>query len=746
MTLKLVKDKEPKTDSRILENLNPEQIKAVKTISGPVLIVAGAGSGKTRVLTHRIAYLIELGIHPDSVLALTFTNKAADEMKERIASLISKEHAQKVWAGTFHSIFARILRVEAQKIGFTGNFSIYDTDDSLSAIKNVMNSLNISNQEIQPQAARSKISWSKNQMISPELFEASSHSAINDLVSKIYYVYEDYLKANNAMDFDDLLLNFILLLKSSPETLEKYRNIFKHILVDEYQDTNHAQYVAINMLANKYKNICVVGDDAQSIYRWRGADIRNILEFQKDYPEAEVIRLEQNYRSTKTILAAADCVIKNNNRQIPKTLWTDNPDGDKITVHSCYDDSEEADKIIRKIQSIKAKNNFSNKDFAILYRTNAQSLPFENYCRKYNLPYIIVGGMSFYKRKEVKDVMAYLKVLLNPSDNESLLRIVNEPPRGLGQTSLNHLKNYALEKKISLLEAFSEAEQNSELQNRAKNAALAFYNFISKYKNLSKELAADSLARDFINETGMPAMYKEIGTDEAYDKNENIEQVMNDISKFIEENPEKDLVDYLQQISLVSEIDEKDITQEQIKLMTLHSAKGLEFPVVFITGLEQGLFPLTRFDSHPEEIEEERRLFYVGITRAKEKLHLSWCQNRFRYGESQRQKKSFFLFEIDKSYIGVSTEKEKPKEKNEPNVQTRKETTYSQLTDYEDYSQLEPKQTKLRVGSKVKHNIFGTGKVEMLSGEGSSAQATVFFQSVGRKKLILQYAKLKVIT
>ncbi len=734
-----------KTSSKILKNLNESQLKAVTTINGPVLVVAGAGSGKTRVLTYRIAYMIEQGIPSNSIIALTFTNKAAEEMKNRIGQLVSWEHSKRIWAGTFHSLFARILRSEAESIGYTSSFSIYDADDSLSQIRNAMNILNISKEVVSPQEARSKISWAKNHLVSWQEFANSANSYKDEISAKIFEAYENSLRTNNAMDFDDLLNNFIIMLQKSPEYLSKYQNIFKYILVDEYQDTNRAQYTAINLLAKAHKNICVVGDDAQSIYRWRGADIRNILDFQKDYSNAEVIRLEQNYRSTKNIIGAADCVIKNNHRQIPKKLWTENPEGDKVEQIITATDSDEAIEVIDKILDIKNDENLTNKDFAILYRTNAQSLAFENVCRKVNLPYIIIGGMSFYKRKEVKDVLSYLRFLINPRDSESILRIINEPPRGIGATSLQHIKSFARANRISLFDAFARAEEIQDLQTRAKTACKKFSEFVTKYQAIQYELAPDQLAIDFINESGMQAMYKEIDTDDSLDRWNNIQQMLDDITLFFENEPEKQLVDYIQQISLVSDIDEKDLTQEQVRLMTLHAAKGLEFPVVFIVGVEQGLLPLTRIDSHSEELEEERRLFYVGITRAEKKLFISNCSRRLRFGEYQKQSKSQFISEIDRKYFKTR--------KNEvilPPIQDnrmkRPEPNYfNDIPETENYSQLVPDSFNIKPGAVVSHNQFGVGKVEALHGVGQNSTVTVFFKSVGRKKLMLHYAKLKIV-
>jgi DNA helicase-2/ATP-dependent DNA helicase PcrA len=757
MTLKLIKKEESNEESSILKGLNPEQRKAVTTINGPLLIVAGAGSGKTRVLTHRIAYLIEQGIQPYHIIALTFTNKAANQMKQRINNLVGGDVANKVWAGTFHSLFARILRTEAESLGYTNSFSIYDTDDSLSAIKTIMNNMNISQQQYPPQGIRHRISSAKNQMISWKEYRNNADEPIEKMTAMLYEKYEIQLKSSNSMDFDDLLINMIHLLKQNPNILEKYQNKFKYILVDEYQDTNRTQYTAINLLAAKYKNVAVVGDDAQSIYGWRGADIKNILDYQKDYPDATVIRLEQNYRSTKTILAAADSVIKNNRKQLNKTLWTDNPDGDLIELLQCSDDRAEGEDIARKILNMTEKTEYSAKDFAVLYRINAQSQPIENAFRMNNLPYVIIGSISFYKRKEIKDSLAYLRLLNNPQDNESLLRIINEPPRGLGNVTLRHVANYAQDESISLFEAFNQIDLISDIQDRAKKSAKEFIAMVNEFIENQKALTGSELAIKYIERTGLLKMYNEMGTPEAEDKWNNIQQLLSDISSYFRREEEGTLVDYLQQMTLIADIDEKDTTQNQVKLMTLHSAKGLEFPVVFISGLEQGLFPIQRADSLRDETEEERRLFYVGITRAEQKLFLTHARRRMRFGQLSNQSPSAFLREIDQKYL-------KAKNKSTPSPNTYFDSINSikpinNITERVEKRAISPGANKIKfsaaalskkpepefdfkMGDIVTHNKFGEGKILALAGTGTNAKAVVHFASVGKKVLLLQYAKL----
>lgn len=796
MSLKLVKTEHMSNGSKVLQNLNDEQIKAVTKTEGPLLIIAGAGSGKTRVLTHRIAYLVEQGVNPNNILALTFTNKAAEEMKSRIASILNSEIATKIWAGTFHSIFARILRIEAEHLGYTSSFSIYDEEDSTKVVKYAMNKLGLSTQVYQPSVIRSKISWAKNQVISWQEFQNNAESLIDKQTGLVFEYYEKELKNSNAMDFDDLLINLNRLLEYSDELLEKYQSRFKYIHVDEYQDTNRAQYLVIRKLAGKSANIAVVGDDAQSIYKWRGADIRNILEFERDFKNAKIIRLEQNYRSTANIIRAADSIIKFNKNQIEKNLWTDRDPGDLIEVLEYDDDRIEAYKIIDIIKSKMEDSNYQLGDFAVLYRTNAQSLALENACLRNNLPYIVIGSTSFYKRKEIKDIMAYLKFLVNPTDNESLIRMVNEPPRGIGSATINHLREFAEEKRISLFEAFKLIDDCESVQERYKILVRKFSDFLIKYLEAYNVISADlsygnlyhsetsekiesrlinkqaensfsdnselkdkiiNLIKGYIEETGILQMYREINTEEALDRWNNIQQLLSDIFNYFNFNPEHRLEEYLQQITLSSDIDNKDTSKDQIKLMTLHSAKGLEFPVVFIIGLEQGLFPISRSEFHPDEEEEERRLFYVGITRAKEKLYLSYARKRLRFGDVVEQIPSKFLAEIDHRYIKWDHSVIDMKNQNLPSF-TRKETAYNVkhqtkkdepvfddlAVPHDDYSQI-PSKKLIKVGTIVNHSHFGIGRIESLTGSDSNRQAMVNFQSVGRKKLMLQYAKLEIV-
>ncbi len=724
----------------ILNALNPVQKKAVIEIFGPVLIVAGAGSGKTRVLTHKIAYLIDSGVPPQNILALTFTNKAAQVMKDRISLLVNPEASKRIWAGTFHSLFAKILRLESLAIGYSPNFSIYDTEDSINVLKRILENFSLSNSRITPDSVHQIISISKNKVLFPDDFFNLASTPFDRKIAEIYKEYQDYLHQNNAMDFDDLLLNTYELFKNYKEILNKYQDKFTFILVDEYQDTNKVQYLILKQLSSKHRNITVVGDDAQSIYKWRGADISNILDFQKDFPDAKIIRLEQNYRSTKCILSAAESVIRHNKKQIEKKLWTENSDGDLIELFQCETGKSEASIVVKKIKELVNSGKYTYGDIAIFYRTNSQSLEFENALRSENINYIIIGGLSFYKRKEVKDVLAYLKLLVNPKDNEALIRIINEPPRGIGKITLTHLLNYAREKKISLIEAIEHLDEIANLQNRAKNILSEFRLWLLNTKEkLGIREGLAELINQYIKESGLVSMYQEIATDDAYDRLENINTLLRDIYEYLSNNENVNLEDYLQQINLLSDIDEKNIASEQVKLMTLHSAKGLEFPVVFIVGLEQGLFPLIRSNRGlvSDDEEEERRLFYVGLTRAMEKAYLSYAMIRNRFGDESYQMPSKFLQEIDKNYLVIN--EISPRKKG---FSTTRQKEFNDFEDsFNDFDQTDD--GKLRIGDKVVHPFFGIGKVEHLEGSGLYAQALVNFESVGRKRLMLKYAKMK---
>lgn len=724
-----------------LDNLNPQQKEAVTTTEGPVLVVAGAGSGKTLVLTYRIAYLISLGILPSSILALTFTNKAASEMKERIRKLVGKQ-ADFIYMGTFHSIFSRILRQEAHLIGYSRNYSIYDTDESEGVIKSILKDFNISENHLSPRLVHSLISKAKNQLLFRENGLERFFSLYNKKLIEIYDEYNRRLKNSNAMDFDDLLIKAIELFSEYKELKEKYRERFNYILVDEYQDTNVAQYYLLKLLVNENKNICCVGDDAQSIYKWRGAEVRNILEFNKDFPDTKIIRLEQNYRSTKSILAVADSVIKNNVYQIPKTLWTGNDQGEKVTITICFDERDEATYVAKKIASLTSTEKYQPREIAILYRTNAQSRAFEETFIRSSIPYIIVGGVEFYKRKEVKDVLAYLKLLVNPKDDESFLRVVNFPARGIGDASIDTLKLIAKRSEKSLFDAITNLLEDNDVSDRIKKNFNNFYNLITKYQSLINEKNFYAIVKSLIDETGILNIYKEEGTEEATQRFENVMQLMNSIQEFQVSNPDKTLIDYLSEISLISDIDNWEDRKNSVVLMTLHSAKGLEFKAVFIVGCEEGLLPLRR-NNDIDDLEEERRLFYVGCTRAMRKLFLTYAKNRNRFGNSYPQVQSRFIEEIDKSHtILESTPLAE--------IYLKKNSDYrSIITD--EFSQIEETESskfsskQLKPGSIVLHDVFGKGRVIYLDGFGDHQKVIVEFNSGVKKHLMVKYANLKVI-
>ncbi len=738
-----------------LQELNPVQRDAVSAVDGPVLIVAGAGSGKTRVLTYRSAHLIDQGIAPQSILALTFTNKAAGEMKTRIVSLVG-EGSRGIWMGTFHSIFARMLRFEAERIGYQRSFTIYDSDDSLSLIRSIMNSFGIPGQQFSPQGVRSRVSLAKNSMISPKAYREKSADPMAEKTSLIYEEYERRLKKSNAMDFDDLLLKPLELFSRHKDVLERYQYRFRYLLVDEYQDTNRVQYLLLKELAGHHRNICVVGDDAQSIYAFRGADIRNILDFEKDYPDCKVFRLEENYRSTRTILAAADGIIRHNVDQIPKKLWTSNDAGDLITLQTCEDDRDEGYKVVSAVQEESLRRKLDLKDFAVLYRTNAQSRSIEDALRRNGIPYIIVGGVAFYKRKEIKDILSYLSVIANPSDTESLLRIINVPVRGIGETTVGKIRSLADEHRTPLLEFLPSRHIEGVIADKTLKAVRQFHSLLTKYIGLKGEISVGELARALVDEIGVLQDLKEENTAESLNRRENIQELVSALTEFSDKQPEARLEDFLAEASLVSDVDTADFGRNAVTLMTLHAAKGLEFPVVFITGLEEGLFPLGGAESDRKELEEERRLLYVGVTRAKQKLYLSWAVTRYRYGELSYSSKSRFLDEIDPSLLrpeGGRGTAARPYRR--PGVAAagvsalRRQKAASDDTDkyfsdvtpgYENESQ---DAFHAKVGSRVIHESFGKGRILALDGTGENARAVVEFESIGRKNLMLKYANLR---
>ncbi|MGD8426093.1 MAG: UvrD-helicase domain-containing protein [Balneolaceae bacterium] len=745
-----------------IHDLNEQQKRAVRHTEGPLLIVAGAGSGKTRVLTYRIAYLIQQQkAAPNEILALTFTNKAAKEMKERIQQLIGDE-ARRLWMGTFHSVFSKILRFEAEKIGFNSNYSIYDTEDSKNAIKQILRENNYDPKEIQPRIIQRRISDAKNELISPDHYnEKFVHSTLDDITARIYGIYMERLKHNNAMDFDDLLIKPIELFSKHTDVLEKYQDRFKYILIDEYQDTNHAQYKVTNMLANKYENLCVVGDDAQSIYSFRGADISNILDFKSDYEDAVEIPLEQNYRSTKAILKAADSIIKNNSRQLDKTLWTDNDTGDTITVLDNYDERDEANRVANYINDLRMRQGYNFNDFAILYRTNYQSRVFEETFRRKGITYQLVGGLSFYQRKEVKDVLAYLTLLVNPDDDNNLMRIINEPSRGIGNKSLHDLTARSRETNQSLWEVLKHVEE-ADVYKPAENSVRQFVAMIQELKqDLADNKKLVNVTKKLLERSGYMKALVEENTPKSMTRRENILELENAISYFEKNNSNPSLSSFLQEISLITDADKYDEDKPAVTMMTVHAAKGLEFPVVFVVGLEEELFPVGSRDNEELNIEEERRLFYVAITRAQEKLFFSHCRSRYKYGEEQRKVRSRFLEEVSPDVVRTETGatiNQNPNRFSDDTTQpdngsTRveydwKKPLYSKNNRSSNTTQIHydnPDEDPYQVGAKVEHNIFGPGKIISRSGQGERTKVVVYFKNRGRKTLMLRVAKLQVV-
>ena len=729
---------QPQID-KILTQLNEPQRNAVQHVDGPLLILAGAGSGKTRVLTYRMAHLIATGAaSPADIIALTFTNKAAGEMRERVHSLIPESVAS-MWVGTFHSLFARILRREADRIGYNQNFTIYDTDDQQTLIKSILKDWNIATQMHSPKLIGYSISRAKNSMISPEEYQRDANNPTEEVAARVYVEYNRQLRRLNAMDFDDLLLKPLELFRLYPLVKEYYQDRFRYILVDEYQDTNRAQYLMLRELADKYKNICVVGDDDQSIYRWRGADLRNILDFEKDYPKCAQFRLEQNYRSTPSILGLAHSVVTRNTERHDKKLWTDKKDGEPVSIVTAYDAPEEARMIVDKISSEFRKGDRKFGDFSILYRINAQSRSLEDGLRAEAIPYIIVGGIKFYERKEIKDVLAYLRILINPTDAISLKRIINYPVRGIGEASISKIDVYAREQKITFLEALKKSAEIPKLQNRTIERLGTLVRLIEKYSTLLDRVSPAELATSLVEELGILRQFKDENTIESATRAENVRELLQAIHEFTASGDEEARLEtYLQQVSLITDIDRWDDRSNAVTLMTLHAAKGLEFPVVFMAGLEEGLFPLSRSTEDPRDLEEERRLFYVGATRAKEKLYLFWSKNRKRFGES-RSYMSRFLKEVDNQFVALE---QSATIKRAQSVQSRANWNYDSMPQYEDESQ---EFVELNIGMRVKHQKFGKGTILSLEASSGGSKIVVNFDLYGRKRLVLPYAKLEIL-
>ncbi|MED4969341.1 DNA helicase PcrA [Parageobacillus toebii] len=723
---------------KLLANLNEQQQVAVKTTEGPLLIMAGAGSGKTRVLTHRIAYLMaEKRVAPWNILAITFTNKAAREMKERVQGLLGGA-AEEIWISTFHSMCVRILRRDIDRIGIDRNFSILDTTDQLSVLKNILKEKNIDPKKFDPRAILGTISNAKNELLTPEKFAKKVSSYYEKIVSDVYEEYQKRLLRNHALDFDDLIMTTIQLFERVPEVLEHYQYKFQYIHIDEYQDTNRAQYVLVKMLASRFKNICVVGDADQSIYRWRGADIQNILSFEKDYPNAKVILLEQNYRSTKRILQAANEVIEHNVNRKPKKLWTENPEGQKIVYYEAMNESDEAQFVVGKIKEYVDSGKRRYSDFAILYRTNAQSRVMEEVLLKSNIPYQIVGGLKFYDRKEIKDVLAYLRVIANPNDDISLLRIINVPKRGIGVSSIDKIVSYASENGLSVFEALGELEHIG-LSARTAASLIEFRRQLEQWAQLQEYVSVTELVEEVLDKSGYREMLKAEKTLEAQSRLENIDEFLSVTKHFENVSEDKSLIAFLTDLALISDIDQLNETngenQDAVVLMTLHSAKGLEFPVVFLIGMEEGIFPHSRSLDDEDEMEEERRLAYVGITRAEEELFLTSAQMRTLFGYTNINPVSRFIREIPEELV-ERVNKRTPW----TSAAAGKQTTVRKIAIA---SSTGGEAIPWKVGDKVEHKKWGIGTVVSVRGEGDDKELDIAFPSpIGIKRLLAKFAPI----
>lgn len=731
-----------------LSILNSEQRKAVEEIEGPSIIIAGAGSGKTRVLTYKIAYLIDSGISPFEILALTFTNKAAKEMKDRIQKLVGSGF-EKIWMGTFHSIFARMLRIESEYLGYNRNFTIYDSDDSANLIRQLMINNKIPTDNPNPRSIHNAISNLKNKLILPLEFSGMAKTFFEKKVEAIYDDYQKSLFKNNAMDFDDLLLKPIELFRQYPEILEKYQERFKFLLVDEYQDTNKAQYMIVKMLSGKYQNVSVVGDDAQSIYKWRGAEIQNIFDFQGDFKECKIFKLEQNYRSTGNILKLADNVIKKNKKQIEKNLWTENDPGENIYLIENMTDKDEASRICKYIFDEMQKKKLNFKDFVILYRTNSQSRVLEDALRQNSIPYIIVGGIRFYQRKEIKDILAYLRIIVNPSDNESLVRVLSMKS-GIGKTTIDKIINISESRHLQNFDVLKNISNEKEFSSRTKNLLIEIINYVFKYQYLKEEMSLSELIGGVLDEMGILRSLRLENTIESEERINNIKELVSAVAEFADSTDEPTLEMFLQKVALVADIDDLDNQKNAVTLMTIHSAKGLEFPVVFVTGLEEGLFPVSGALMYEDELEEERRLFYVAVTRAKAKLYLSYSNQRYKYGIQSYQMKSRFIKEIPEEIINENFTFEgiklygsyKPKPADGPSI---KFDNYSKEKKYNGKEEfVTDKFPDIQKGVSVIHNVFGKGTVLSTTGKGLDKKAEIYFDDIGLKKIVLKYAKMTV--
>ena len=771
-----------------LEQLNDAQLAPTLQMDGPMIVIAGAGSGKTRVLTFRIAYLMSKGVDPFNILALTFTNKAAREMKSRIAAIVGDSEAKNLWMGTFHSVFAKILRFEAEKLGYPSNFTIYDTQDSQRLISSIIKEMKLDKDVYKYKQIHSRISSYKNSLITvrayfqnPELVEADT-MAKRPQLGAIYKAYVDRCFKAGAMDFDDLLLKTNELLTRFPEVLAKYQNRFRYILVDEYQDTNHSQYLIVRALSDRFQNICVVGDDAQSIYAFRGANINNILNFQKDYDNVKLYRLEQNYRSTKNIVNAANSIIDKNQTKLDKVVWTANGEGQKIVVNRALTDGDEGRYVASSIFENKMKNQAKDADFAVLYRTNAQSRAIEDALRKRGIPYRIYGGLSFYQRKEIKDVLAYLRLIINPADEEALKRVINFPARGIGQTSIDRLIVAANAANTTIFDILKHINSHDiNLNSGIKTKLSNFCTMIESFQVMNQGANAFELAEHVCRVSGLIKEFKKDGTPEGVTRMENIEELLNGIKDFVEGQRELadstcSLVEFLEDVALATDLDnEQSGDDDKVALMTIHLAKGLEFPYVYIVGLEEDLFPSAMSMNTRSELEEERRLFYVAVTRAEKQVYLTYALSRYRWGKLIDAEPSRFIEEIDEQYLDITTPKEerrfnpmlsadifgdvpqsevrykkpsfsKPKPKKKPIQQVPRVTPKNLKKISNTSSNTNLFDSKLTVGNVVNHQRFGTGEVLKIDGKGADLKAEIKFSTAGVKKLLLRFAKLEIIS
>lgn len=761
----------------ILEELNDKQYEAVVNYEGPSLVIAGAGSGKTKVLTHKIAYLIqEIGVKPWNILAITFTNKAANEMKERVEKLVG-EVSKDMWIGTFHSICVRILRRYIDRIGFDSSFIIFDTSDQKTMIKNCLKDLNIDDKMFTDRSVQFEISNAKNEMLEPETYLARANGDFRkEKIASVYTMYQKRLKENNAIDFDDIINFTIKILTENPDVLEYYSEKFKYVLVDEYQDTNKAQFMLVSLFASRYGNITVVGDNDQGIYSFRGADISNILNFERDFPGTKIIKLEQNYRCTKSILNAANSVIKNNEIKYDKKLWTENEDGNLPKVYKSEDEYDEARYIVEQINHLKTEEYYKYSDFAILYRMNTQSRAIEEILVREDIPYKIIGGLKFYERKEIKDIIAYLRLIYNPNDNLSLIRIINEPKRGIGKTSLEQIQKLAEQNSKSMYEIIKNAETYG--LNRVFANSREFIQVMEELRQLQKELDISELIKETLNKTGYTKALELENSVEAENRIENLEEFLTVAIEFEEQSADNTLAEFLESITLSSDVDNLEENQEMVTLMTLHSAKGLEFPVVFLVGMEEGIFPGYKSIGEPKELEEERRLCYVGITRAKNYLHFTCAKHRTIFGSTSYNAMSRFIEEIPEEYVEGLEEIQNSKEENayaspyaweygkskvgvssykmnsEKAGQVKKEVekTYNFRTAESFLNSLSAKPnnkeidlSQYKAGNRVYHKKFGEGIINYVEQEGDDLKVDITFDKVGHKRLMAKFAGLEII-